>query len=100
MIQGGCPQGTGTGCPGYTFEDEANNGVKHERGVLSMANAGTNTNGRQFFITHIKTDWLDGKHTVFATVVAGLDAVEAVKTGATPTPVTLGGVSTVPMTPQ
>src|SRR3546814_18311275 len=60
MIQGGCPQGTGTGGPGYKFEDEANNGVKHERGVLSMANAGPNTNGSQFFIPHIKTAWLDG----------------------------------------
>ena len=81
MIQGGCPQGTGTGGPGYKFEDETNNGVKHERGVLSMANAGPNTNGSQFFITHIKTDWLDGKHTVFGKVVEGLEAVDAVKQG-------------------
>jgi peptidyl-prolyl cis-trans isomerase B (cyclophilin B) len=81
MIQGGCPKGTGTGGPGYKFEDETNNGVKHERGVLSMANAGPNTNGSQFFITHIKTDWLDGKHTVFGKVTEGLDVVDAVKQG-------------------
>ena len=81
MIQGGCPQGTGTGGPGYRFEDETNNGVKHERGVLSMANAGPNTNGSQFFITHIKTDWLDGKHTVFGKVVEGLDVVDAIAQG-------------------
>ena len=81
MIQGGCPQGTGTGGPGYKFEDETNNGVGHERGSLSMANAGPNTNGSQFFITHIKTDWLDGKHTVFGKVVEGLEAVDAVKQG-------------------
>ena len=81
MVQGGCPKGTGTGGPGYKFEDEANNGVKHDRGVLSMANAGPNTNGSQFFITHIKTDWLDGKHTVFGKVSEGLDVVDAVKQG-------------------
>ena len=81
MIQGGCPKGTGTGVPGYKFEDETNNGVRHERGVLSMANAGPNTNGSQFFITHIKTDWLDGKHTVFGKVTEGLEVVDAVKQG-------------------
>ena len=81
MIQGGCPQGTGTGGPGYKFEDEANNGVAHERGVLSMANAGPNTNGSQFFITHIATSWLDGKHTVFGKVVEGMDAVDKVQQG-------------------
>lgn len=81
MVQGGCPQGTGTGGPGYKFEDETNNGVRHERGVLSMANAGPNTNGSQFFITHVPTPWLDGKHTVFGKVVSGLDAVDAVKGG-------------------
>ena len=83
MIQGGCPQGTGTGGPGYRFEDEANNGLRHERGVLSMANAGPNTNGSQFFITHVATPWLNGKHTVFGKVVEGLDAVDAVKQGDT-----------------
>jgi peptidyl-prolyl cis-trans isomerase B (cyclophilin B) len=81
MVQGGCPQGTGTGGPGYKFEDETDNGVRHERGVLSMANAGPNTNGSQFFITHVATPWLDGKHTVFGKVVEGLDAVDAVKQG-------------------
>jgi peptidyl-prolyl cis-trans isomerase B (cyclophilin B) len=81
MIQGGCPQGTGTGGPGYKFEDEANNGVRHERGVLSMANAGPNTNGSQFFITHVATPWLDGKHTVFGKVVDGMDVVDKVVQG-------------------
>ncbi|KAF1719034.1 peptidylprolyl isomerase [Pseudoxanthomonas wuyuanensis] len=81
MIQGGCPEGSGRGGPGYRFEDETNNGVRHERGVLSMANAGPNTNGSQFFITHIKTDWLDGKHTVFGKVLEGLDVVDAVVQG-------------------
>jgi peptidyl-prolyl cis-trans isomerase B (cyclophilin B) len=81
MVQGGCPQGTGTGGPGYKFEDETSNGVRHERGVLSMANAGPNTNGSQFFITHIATPWLDGKHTVFGKVVEGLDAVDKVQQG-------------------
>ena len=81
MIQGGCPKGTGTGGPGYKFEDEARNGLGHERGVLSMANAGPNTNGSQFFITHVATPWLDGKHTVFGKVVEGLDVVDAVRQG-------------------
>ena len=81
MIQGGCPQGTGTGGPGYKFEDEANNGVRHERGVLSMANAGPNTNGSQFFITRVATPWLDGKHTVFGKVVDGMDVVDKVAQG-------------------
>ena len=81
MIQGGCPQGRGTGGPGYKFEDETNNGVRHDRGVISMANAGPDTNGSQFFITHIKTDWLDGKHTVFGKVLEGQDVVDAVKQG-------------------
>ncbi|MBJ6981175.1 MULTISPECIES: peptidylprolyl isomerase [unclassified Luteimonas] len=91
MVQGGCPQGTGTGGPGYKFEDETGNGVKHERGVLSMANAGPNTNGSQFFITHIKTDWLDGKHTVFGKVVEGLDVVDAIKQGDAINSVTVQG---------
>ena len=81
MVQGGCPLGTGTGGPGYRFEDEANNGLRHDRGVLSMANAGPNTNGSQFFITHVPTPWLDGKHTVFGKVVEGLDVVDAVQQG-------------------
>jgi len=81
MIQGGCPEGSGRGGPGYKFEDETKNGLAHERGVLSMANAGPNTNGSQFFITHIPTSWLDGKHTVFGKVIEGLDVVDAVKQG-------------------
>jgi peptidyl-prolyl cis-trans isomerase B (cyclophilin B) len=81
MVQGGCPLGTGTGGPGYRFEDEANNGLRHDRGVLSMANAGPNTNGSQFFITHVATPWLDGKHTVFGKVIEGLDVVDAIKQG-------------------
>lgn len=81
MVQGGCPQGRGTGGPGYKFEDETNNGVRHERGVLSMANAGPNTNGSQFFITHVATPWLDGKHTVFGKVLEGLDVVDAIRQG-------------------
>ena len=81
MIQGGCPEGSGRGGPGYKFEDEAGNGLGHERGVLSMANAGPNTNGSQFFITHVATPWLDGKHTVFGKVVEGLEAVDKVEQG-------------------
>src|SRR6188768_3275267 len=81
MIQGGCPEGSGRGGPGYKFEDETTNGVRHERGVLSMANAGPNTNGSQFFITHIATPWLDGKHTVFGKVLEGLDVVDSVAGG-------------------
>jgi cyclophilin family peptidyl-prolyl cis-trans isomerase len=79
MIQGGCPQGTGTGGPGYTFEDEINQ-HKIVRGALAMANAGPNTNGSQFFIvTASEAPWLDGKHTVFGRVTSGMDAVEAIE---------------------
>ena len=81
MVQGGCPEGSGRGGPGYRFEDETGNGVRHERGVLSMANAGPNTNGSQFFITHVATPWLDGKHTVFGKVVEGMDVVDAIAQG-------------------
>jgi len=81
MIQGGCPEGSGRGGPGYKFEDETANGLSHERGVLSMANAGPNTNGSQFFITHVATPWLDGKHTVFGKVVEGMEAVDKVEQG-------------------
>jgi len=79
MIQGGCPQGTGTGGPGYTFEDEFNE-HKIERGALAMANAGPNTNGSQFFIvTTEAAPWLDGKHTVFGKVTNGMDAVDSIE---------------------
>ena len=98
MIQGGDPTGTGTGGPGYTFEDEFND-HKVERGALAMANAGPNTNGSQFFI--VTTDaapWLDGKHTVFGRVVDGMDAVDAIEktpTGAGDAPVETQKIETV-----
>jgi peptidyl-prolyl cis-trans isomerase B (cyclophilin B) len=83
MIQGGCPEGTGRGGPGYTFEDEINE-HKIVRGALAMANAGPNTNGSQFFIvTTESAPWLDGKHTVFGMVVEGMDAVDAIESAPT-----------------
>ncbi len=92
MVQAGCPQGTGTGGPGYTFEDEIHPELRHDGpGVLSMANAGPNTNGSQFFVTHVATPWLNGKHSVFGRVTEGQDVVDAIRQGDTMSEVKIDG---------
>lgn len=98
MIQGGCPQGTGTGGPGYRFEDECTPALKHDAaGRLSMANAGPGTNGSQFFITHVATPWLDGRHTVFGEVIdrADQDVVDSIAVGDTISAIQLEGEQAV-----
>ena len=98
MIQGGCPQGTGTGGPGYRFEDECTPQLRHDApGKLSMAHAGPGTNGSQFFITHIETSWLDGKHTVFGEVLdsSDQDVVDSIGVGDTIVGIELEGEASV-----
>ena len=100
MIQGGCPLGTGTGGPGYRFEDECLPELKHSKpGMLSMANSGPGTNGSQFFVTHVPTPWLDGKHTVFGEVVseADMEVVNSIAQGDSINTITIEGDSSALM---
>lgn len=97
MIQGGCPKGTGTGGPGYNFKDEFDASLRHSKpGILSMANSGPNSNGSQFFITHVPTPWLDGKHSVFGEVVDATDqkVVNAIRNGDVMESITIEGDTT------
>jgi peptidyl-prolyl cis-trans isomerase B (cyclophilin B) len=100
MIQGGDPKGTGTGGPGYVIADEFSPRLKHTRGVISMANAGPNTGGSQFFITHVATPHLDGKHAVFGKVTAGLEVVDAIRQGDKMVKVTVDRKRNHPYQPQ
>ena len=101
MIQGGDPQGTGAGGPGYRFEDEIVTSLRHDGpGILSMANAGPGTNGSQFFITHVATPWLDGKHTVFGKVTKGQDVVDAIRQGDLIKSIKISGDSATLLTAQ
>ena len=98
MVQGGCPQGTGTGGPGYRFEDECTAELRHDApGKLSMANAGPGTNGSQFFITHVETPWLDGRHTVFGEVLSAEDqaVIDSIVVGDTIDVVEVSGAEAV-----
>jgi peptidyl-prolyl cis-trans isomerase B (cyclophilin B) len=98
MIQGGCPNGSGTGGPGYRFEDECSSQARHDGpGVLSMANAGPGTNGSQFFITHVETAWLDGKHTVFGRVEDASDqaVVNSISAGDTISGIDISGAESL-----
>ncbi len=97
MIQGGCPRGTGTGGPGYNFKDEFDATLRHSKpGILSMANSGPNSNGSQFFITHVPTPWLDGKHSVFGEIVDATDqkVVNAIRNGDVMESITIEGDTT------